>query len=225
MVPVIAICALCNVTSVSAVIFDPACLTDSTTMIEKFDQFEESLETSMTSLRESRKFLESFLDDINTKHGFNLTLLEACKLIQENVHVLQISSEQQDILLQTCKIIEPSLTNQTTHKTNGLYWPNEWNWFGLNKKKHSNKSQKQCHTIAKSPSLMETELPSNCYVGAIELFVGALIFILPIPGAQIAAITVMGDGGRRVIDGIIQLGEERRCNPDYVCPKLGPPFD
>ena len=72
---------------------------------------------------------------------------------------------------------------------------------------------------------METDLPSNCYIGGIELFAAVLIAIVPVPGATALAGVVAGDGLRRVVDGVTQLGDERRANPNFVQPKLGQPFD
>ncbi len=65
---------------------------------------------------------------------------------------------------------------------------------------------------------MEKDLPSNCYIGGCEMLAGALIFILPIPEAQWLGGIMVGDGVRRVVDGVQQLEDERRANPNFVPP-------
>lgn len=106
-----------------------------------------------------------------------------------------------------------------TTEPHGLYWPTEWNWFGLNKKK---KDKHQIKVNQSNQPLIETELPGNCYIGGCELLAGALIFILPIPGSSLIGLSLMGDGTRRVIDGVVQLSDERRADPNYKPPQ--PPF-
>ncbi len=62
------------------------------------------------------------------------------------------------------------------------------------------------------------ELPGNCYFGACEAFAGALLCIIPHPAAWCIGTGLIVDGGRRVADGIIQLSEERRLDPNYQPP-------
>jgi hypothetical protein len=97
-----------------------------------------------------------------------------------------------------------------------LAW--HWKWFGLNKKNNFHKK------MSLSANQQEgIDLPSNVYIGAVELFASVLIFILPFPGAQAFAGVVAADGARRVFDGMQQLGDERRNDPNYISPQ--PPFN
>lgn len=195
--------------------------------ISKFDKLEETLKDSEDPLVEGRKFLQSFIEEINVRYGFTLTIHDACKLVRENLHALQIPLEAQNALLMTIELLESDSGPSSSLKMNfdktpephGLYWPTEWNWFGLNKKKKHNH---QIKTNQSNPPLIETELPGNCYIGGCELLAGALVFILPLPGSSLIGLSLMGDGARRVIDGVVQLSDERRADPNYKPPQ--PPF-
>jgi hypothetical protein len=143
----------------------------------------------------------------------------------------RFQTELRDILLGISSSLESSSASpkpvfDAVQSSASLNWVYDSGWFALNTKKDKRKSSRKPKHIAQvMADGIEPDLPSNCYIGAAELFVGALIFILPFPGAQVLGITVIGDGGRRVIDGVMQLGDERRANPNFVEPNLGPPFD
>ncbi len=110
----------------------------------------------------------------------------------------------------------------------GISWPWEWNWFGLFK--NQNKAPFKKTTINYNSHFQplvyakeEPELPANIYIGAVELLAGALCMIVGtvIPPFYGAGGFLMGDGIRRIADGTVQLGEERRNDPNYVQPKFG----
>lgn len=212
---------------------------NSDALVEKFDKLEEILNESSIPLTEGRNFLNSFLNEINAKYDLNLTIQDACKLVRENLHTLQLSEEFQRIILSTIALYESDLTPPTNKEgfesseaankdllKAHIYWTWEQNWFGLNKN-HKNKIQHaDKHTCHANPSnLMEKDLPSNCYIGGCEMLAGALIFILPIPGAQWLGGLMVGDGVRRVIDGVQQLGDEQRNDPNYIPPPNPPGFN
>jgi len=150
-------------------------------------------------------------------------------MIKGNIHNLDIKPPMKNVLIATISMLESDSAENKyiipALRIKGLYWPTKWNWFGLNKKKHKRNCQLKMAIAQLYPNRMEEELPSNCYIGAVELFAGALVFILPVPGAQALGTLMMGDGVRRVVDGVMQLGDERRANPNFVPPKLGPPFE
>ena len=189
----------------------------------EFDQLHNVLSTSANPLNEARNFFQSFVNEINAKYGMTLTVPEAYQLIRVNLHSLQISTEVQNAILATLELLESGSdrmlmeTQNVDHgdECHSFHWPWEWKWFGLNKKKDTDKHQ---------PRLMSStqpgkELPANCYIGGVEMLAGALVFLLPIPGAQALSIGIIGDGARRVIDGVVQLGEERRNDSNFVPPK------
>lgn len=195
---------------------------DSNRVVEHFDALYESIHKSQDKIDESRKFLLSFINDINRRYNLSLTLQEACTLIEQNLYTLPLTADEKSSLLFSIDLLhlsDKSLEMEgiaESHRLH-LYWPWEWNWFGLNKKPHKEK----CDYSKKSPgSVPQKELPANCYVGAVELFSGVLIFFLPFPGAQALATGAVADGLRRVFDGIIQLSEERRLDPNYRPPSF-----
>jgi len=138
-------CAVCTATPICATDLAPdeiqnqCCSMDPGDLIAKFDKLEGAFEMASIPIEEGRKFLESFIIEINAKHGLSLTLQDACRLVRENIHILQIPHEMQEVLLsigaalESCPShLDPAFGN--VRQSNGLYWPNEWNWFGLNKK-------------------------------------------------------------------------------------------
>jgi hypothetical protein len=211
---------------------------NSNALIEQFDVLDEAF--SENALAQGRKFLEAFIVEVNSKYGLNLTTTDACKLVRENLHTLNLSEDLQKVVLSTIKLYEPDLQPTEVPKevsrlasnvgnvAMSLYWPWQWNWFGMNKKHKSNNSHfclsRHAYNTTGS-TLMDEELPGNCYLGGCELLAGALVFILPIPGAAWLGGVMMGDGIRRVADGIVQLSDERRANPNYTPPPPPPGFN
>ena len=162
-----------------------------------FDELELFVDSSSVPLTEGRNFLHSFITEINARYGLALTLESACKLVRENLDILQIPFETRDVLLKTIRVFESdsSCTKAQDEKPaqlHGFYWPTEWNWFGLNKKNKDNNSQDKFQTDIPHPA--ETELPGNCYIGGCELLAGALISILPLPGASYLGVAMWGMG-------------------------------
>jgi hypothetical protein len=153
------------------------------TLMGQFDDLDHVFETSQDPLAEGHQFLRAFIRELNGKYNLNLTISDACRLVQENLHTLNLSEEHKKIILATIQIYESnSIPSQPQEERKGvaprvassLYWPWDWNWFGLNKdKKHS---QNKCLALrghhAKSPTLMDKELPGNCYLGGCELLEG-----------------------------------------------------
>lgn len=183
--------------------------------------------------------MTSFLSEINSAYSLNLTIQDACLLIRQNLPTLSLDSEVQKMIIATIQLFEfspdqideimyskiiPHLPQSTVESLClSVYWPWEWKWFGLNIKRHKKRNSASCIPggvpLLKS-KLPETEkeLPGSCYMGGCEMLAGSLIFILPIPGAQWLGGLMVGDGVRRVIDGVIQLGDERRADLIYESP-------
>ena len=197
-------------------------------LIDEFDSLEDFFTQVDNPLNEGRKFFQAYINQINTRFGLNLTIPDACHLVRTNLEVLQIPLEAQNALLAIIELLEGNSRPTQIQKDRleqlkkmpALYWPWEWKWFRLNKKMHRHNRQ---YSLSKENSpLMDTELPANCYLGGCELLAGALAFLVPIPGAAWLGGIMIGDGVRRVFDGIVQLSDERRADPNYVPPK--PPF-
>jgi len=205
---------------------------DSGLIVEKFDALEETIQSSANPLDESRKFLQSFINEINAKYQLALTVPEACRLIRENLHVLQIPQEAQPLLLATIELFEsdsaqhpPSEQKQDLNQMtnfNGyslsLSWPWEWNWFGLNKKQHKHRHERQdvasptLHIASPGISGTEIELPGSIYSGSVEIFAGALVCILGsvFPPAYGLGVALVVDGTRRILNGAEEQEKERR---------------
>jgi hypothetical protein len=207
---------------------------NTSTLKNELDVIQNSIHTSKNPIAESRKFLHSFINEINVRYGLNLNLIEACRLVRENFHFLNLSPKEKDDLAITLDLLERDystvrLTVQgqpeqclafiQAARIAHLYWPWEWNWFGLNKQ-HSHHKNRFGNRDGEMYAETEIELPGNCYFGLCEGFAGALLCIIPHPITWAAGTTMIIDGGRRLVDGIIQLGDERRYNPNHAQPKI-----
>ena len=287
---------------------------------EQFDKLAEIADASENPLAESQKFLQIFIEELNAQYALNLTIQDACKLIRENIHVLNIPEEIQEIVLSAIELCEPELMSPiyeetnlensflATDKSNWLHFKSlpsmpvisdpannsvfignvermpdsftrkrsetkqsaskalmercsEWSQYGLSKKKHPDSVsfptsiQLQIEEMLRqikdgnplpcsvseatvagflpfpvplknsglfSPlmaaSVAENDLPSNCYIGGVEIAGGILVSILATiwPPLWGISLTMIGDGARRLADGVEQIGEERRNNPNHT---------
>lgn len=203
-------------------------------VLEKFNVLGEFIDETENSIEKCREFLDSFISQMNSHYGLFLTLEEAFKIVRNNFPLLRLSSKEESAMVAVIDFIEksyitiaisdekPEVKNIFNQKLiqsfDHVYWPWEWNWFGWRKKSYSVNKNLKCSIQQDT----EIELPGNCYFGACEAFAGALICIIPHPLTWSAGIGMIADGGRRVIEGVIQLSEERRLNPNYKSPT--PPF-
>lgn len=204
-------------------------INDPQSILDEIEGLEEAFDFSEDPLGEARNFLYSFVNEINFKYGMNLTLDDAFYLARMNICSMQISEEQKSSMLQALQLLElgpfeeidSSIGERSDIYSNlsgQISWLWSSKWFGLNKNKKLVKKM----GLYTNPQ-EDIDLPSSVYIGAIELFVAPLIFILPFPGAQAFAVGVAADGLRRIAEGVEQLGEERRNDPSYSSPK--PPFN
>jgi hypothetical protein len=141
-----------------------------------------------------------------------LTIEDAFHLIRENIYVMQVSDEEKSSMFAAIQFLESgsfkefnlSIEEQPHTHLNvaaRVCWPWDWKWFGLNKKKDFHK--KMNLSVNQQDGI---DLPSNVYIGAVELFAAVLIFILPVPGAQAFAGVIAADGARRVLMECNNLG-------------------
>jgi hypothetical protein len=182
-------------------------------VVGSFDKFNDPLV-------DGKIFLTSFLKEINSRYNLNLTIHEACQVVQKNLHTLNVSKEIEQVILDTIELYELKHATSQQHQklqnslmiATGVNWPWIWNWFGLNKQSHSPK-----------PLPCETEeLPSDIYIGAVELLAGALCCIVGVvyKPFYVAGSYLIGDGTNRILGGVSQVGEERRNNPNYIQPNF-----
>jgi hypothetical protein len=211
-------------------------------LIERFDELEEVVQLSEDPLNESRKFLQSFIEELNIRHGLNLTIPQACVLVRENLHALQLPVEAQNLLLDTIALIE-SDSNPTTEQMQHfekatrpnveylrISWPWQWNWFGLNEKSHKNSKPSPAKSFTASPLLQaagtDKELPGTMYVGGVEALAGALVFTLGLvfPPAYGVGGALMIDGARRVFNGLEEMDGQRSPGSDQSSGPLNTNF-
>ncbi len=203
-------------------------------ILETFNTFDHSKDP----FADGKKFLNTFLREIHSRYGLNLTVKEACQLVYENLHTLGLTTEMQQVVLNT---IELYASNNPTHTqyqqlecsamiATGIGWPWEWawNWRKLLRKESTlsiKAMQSECIQSPRS-SKYETEdieLPSDIYIGGAELLEGALCLIVGtvIPVFYAAGGALITDGGTRIVNGVSQMGEQRRNDPNYVKPNFG----
>jgi hypothetical protein len=195
-------------------------------ILDALGELEETFKGSQNPLEEARRFLVFFVNEVNFKYGMKLTLKDVFHFTRENICSMQVSEEEKASMFSAMQLLESDYSKEfdsNIEEQINLYsaricWPWHWKWFGLNKKKEFHK--KMSLSINQQDGV---DLPSNIYIGAVELFASVLIFVLPIPGAQALSGIVAADGARRIFDGMQQLGDERRSDPNYISPQ--PPFN
>ncbi len=70
------------------------------------DRLGEMIEASEDPLAESRKFLQTFLKELNAKYGLNLTLHDACRFVRDNFHALGLPEESREDILGVIALYE-----------------------------------------------------------------------------------------------------------------------
>lgn len=176
-------------------------------VLQKFNELEITLRGSENSLTEGRKFLESFINELNIRYSLNLTISDACQLVRENLHLFQVSPEIANSLLAVTQVLEKEdpLLNSPHEEMNGwhIYPPWEWNWFGLNEKdkKKSHKSVPNGNIQFSQNGVPKNELPDELIIGAVETFAGLLLCIIPHPLTWGIGGAMVVDGVRRALDG------------------------
>jgi len=73
---------------------------------ERFDELEDSIQSSEDPLAEGRIFLQCFIEEINAQYGLNLTLQDACILVRNNLHTLELPKEIEEVVLATIELME-----------------------------------------------------------------------------------------------------------------------
>jgi hypothetical protein len=100
---------------------------DTNSIIEKFDRLEANKSFDHASPEDVRKFLQSFIDELNQKYRLNLKMADACKLVHENIHAFEIAPEMKEVLLIMIASLEFSndayKDANTVFGIKGVYWP------------------------------------------------------------------------------------------------------
>ena len=88
-----------------------------------------------------------------------------------------------------------------------VFTPYGWLFSKLDRKyKHKHSKQSD---FASAGMMIQGVLPEDFYIGGCEILVGALITLLPISGAGVVGIGMIGDGARRILDGVNKMGEKQ----------------
>jgi hypothetical protein len=209
-------------------------------LIEKFNNLEKSIQAFTDPLDESRQFLQVFIEAINTKFGLKLTVDEAYSLIRRDLHTLELSEEEENMILQIITLFEsdskvpPSSTQNFEAISRSNVVDLNINWLGSffldsSKKRHKKHPQnhgQDSYNVFAAPILQlpiaDTELPGAVCAGGAEMLAGALICILGtvFPPAYSVGGLLIADGGSRVLTG---LGEMEKSNSPGSIPTSSPP--
>ena len=216
------ICTLCyfpNIGFCAADVVPSGCLVsdifvqatngDEGALVSKFDEIDQSLKTTDPLIQNGQELLQAFVDQVNLHYGLSLTLMDACQLIKEHAHLLQLSPEAEASILAAIDLLEKQ--NDLSQNSDPEVSVCEcWHRpFGHKKDKH--KTQELGEYPGPIPP--DDGLPGNIPLGGCEMLCGALMCILPFPGCARIGVLLIGDGFRRVVDGNVQLQDERRNNP------------
>lgn len=179
-------------------------------LVNKFDELEETLSDSSDPITEARVFLESFIQKLNYRYGINLSLLEICIYIKNNIDAFNIPIEIQPQFLKTIDL----LIGYEEQKAHGLHWPWEWNWFGLNKKDKEDSADKinnQPQPIQLLALTNYSQLDGASIVGILEIVAGASIGIA-------LSETIIGPviGGALVADGVHRIANKGQADIEEV---------
>ncbi len=176
---------------------------DEFTLITKFDHLENI--NSKIKVSEIKEIVQNFIDEFNTRYSCALSLPDACALIKQQIPFMSIAIEDKDLLNTLINFLQSS-NQEEQAKAISQFYRSAFTHEKLWTIQKNGKEKKQAKGIP--------ELPANVYIGALELLTGALICIVPYPGAWRVGVAVMGDGTRRVIDGFAQASDEKRQNPN-----------
>jgi hypothetical protein len=168
---------------------------------QEIEELQDSILSSKDPVLESRKFLQSFIDEINIQYGMQLTMADACRLLRENLHLLQMPKESEGDFLAAIELFEsePPVTKwQSTQLEAHIYPPWEWSFFGLNKK-HSSKHKhpSMVASISHEPHL---ELPNRMAIG-VALAAGGVLACL-VPGGQGLGVWMITTGAVCTLEGL-----------------------
>ncbi len=157
-------------------------------LLERFDELEEKAKESKQPFLEGYHFLETFIEEMNAQYQCSLTMSEACALVRANLDQFQLPPKAQDALIKLIEFIE---TTETQKKVPSNRFNAILSKISMN------------HAFAINPSSIgpapEEEEPSDgVIIGAMELFGGSLLCIIPHP----ITLTV---GGGLILDGVTRI--------------------
>jgi len=105
------------------------------------------IEESTHAFTNTRLFFQSFINQINAQKETSLTIKEACNQIRQNLDSLPIPTQYREHLLLGLDLMNQQTTIEGPTTAATIYWPWEWNWFGLNKKDKTHHNHKGSHEL------------------------------------------------------------------------------
>ena len=107
-------------------------------LTKSFENLAHLINKAPNSHEATTQFFQSFIDQINIQKNTDGTIEEACHIIRQKMYELSIPDEYREHLLlglDVMQIKEIAIRDDLCSKVSmRIYWPWEWNWFGLNKK-------------------------------------------------------------------------------------------
>ncbi len=168
------------------------------TILNQIKEIQLLLENTVNPFEEGKKFIQAFIDELNSCYGTYFTIADACTLIRNNIEQFALPEELHQYLLMAADSYD-SKTPQTFPQSSQKACAS----MMLLKNKHT---KIQNTSLAAANSLgIEFELPDKMAIGFTCALAGALLCI--IPGAQGAGLWMIGTGAAIALDG---LGEGER---------------
>ena len=186
---------------------------------ETFDCLREIVEEAENPVKEGKRILEALLGEINLRHGVSLTISQICQWTKENIHMLNLDSNAQSVLLDTIQLLEMEDLSQHSASCHCQSFHSLSNLFHKKKRKH---------TITDSSSMVrKDEGHGGLIMGGVELLVGVGIGLAigwTGPGAIVAGMLI-SDAFTRIVNDGIETGrrekEDREGRPNEDIGKGG----
>jgi hypothetical protein len=182
---------------------------DEESSIRKFDRLDATEGFDPTLVETCQSFIARVIEEINDTYKQSLTIIGASTLIQSSIYKLDMQKEMVNVLLAAIKMLgtRPVYYIESECKLKELC--STIDWLGLRKNKTEDPIKVAVEELACRK--IRGKIPRSCYLGAIELFVGALLSCLPLLNAKRIGSHVLDDGARRVVDGIIKIKAQKSC--------------
>lgn len=194
------------------------------TISHKIEELEVLFENAPNALDAGRKFIQSFVDELNLRYRTHLTTEVPPELQKDLLVALDLYESSTPVVAQSPSQEISDRTGIAQIKLR-IYPPWQWNFFGLNKSKPSKtKHTRVANThVAKTPGAnAEFELPGKMAVGFACALAGALVSI--IPGGQGVGVWMIAAGATLALDGLSE-GERpyyRNMNTGEIIPLSKP---
>jgi hypothetical protein len=172
----------------------PVITLNSNELTNTFNDFEEQIKQAKDPLSEGRKILQSLIDEINALYGCSLSIEEACRLVKENMEMLNLDGNTQEILIGTICLLEEK--NNPT--------PNCMTCKCLKIKKKKKPPQYVGTKTCSDPGTK-----GSAIIGVLEIVAGASIGLVT-GGTILGGITA----GGLIVDGLTRVADKGQSDLD-----------